>query len=66
MGGVAGDLSVDGGVSGGLRRIGRLRRQNSRWEPYGRQTLLRRRFEAMMAISSQIRLLVSKSRVSFG
>lgn len=29
-------------------------------------TLLRRRLEAMMAISSQMRLLVSKSRVSLG
>lgn len=29
-------------------------------------TLLRRRLEAMMAISSQILLLVSKSRVNFG
>jgi len=29
-------------------------------------TLLRSRFDAMMAISSQILLLVSKSRVSFG
>lgn len=29
-------------------------------------TLLRRRLEAMMAISSQIRLLVSKSRVNLG
>lgn len=30
------------------------------------RTLLRRRFDAMMAISSQSRLLVSKSSVSFG
>ena len=39
---------------------------DSYWQQMRGRTLLRRRFEAMMAISSQILLLVSKSRVNLG
>lgn len=56
VGGVAGNLQFSAQVSSlwGFRRALAV------------LTLLRRRLEAMMAISSQMRLLVSKSRVSLG
>lgn len=65
-----------GGVAGNLRGasqrfeflftiVARTRCPGSGGKGDG-STLLRRRLEAMMAISSQTRLLVSKSRVSLG
>jgi hypothetical protein len=68
MGGVAGDLWGKNEVNftSGLDRCGRVEVGERRSGGAQGLTLLRRRFEAMIAISSQMRLLVSKSRVSFG
>ena len=52
-------------ICGGERQRSGLAKQNRR-DLLTDLTLLRNRLEAMMAISSQIRLFVSKSRVSFG
>lgn len=54
-----------GGVAGNLKFL-RVSRCSSPAVFLAVLTLLRRRLEAMMAISSQMRLLVSKSRVSLG
>ena len=64
MGGVAGDLIRGFVVLGAVwSGSGGCVEEGGEWS---KLTLLRRRFEAIIAISSQIRLLVSKSRVSLG